>query len=265
MATTRAPPLLTIPREIRDQIYGYLYCKLELRHAPLQDLEAVRLTVTNAPIISVLLTHSRLRDEYSESRWFRYLSLNIQRGLKTKPDRGFVGTDRRDRADLKLVRDANIDYTFHAGNAMEVARFDYLVHDLQNNAPLLHTLRISRRILVDYYTPRKLPRVETLRQQCLLSPLSRNMRTLPLLQHVIGRILSFDPHDNHHEHHKVQEFAVSLFAASKAEEHMWTAQEMIDWLIEPYPEDLLEYFMEKEPAVYDMVSDQMLCWKEERY
>jgi hypothetical protein len=74
--TTAKPHLLTIPREIRNEIYSYLHQRITFQDHILMKLADGRsldatLCFENAPLISVLLTHSRLYDEYKESDCFR--------------------------------------------------------------------------------------------------------------------------------------------------------------------------------------------------
>jgi hypothetical protein len=68
MASTK-PHLLTIPREIRDEIYGYLHHQTktcwawrEMQSQP-DCWDTAVLMIHNALLLDVLLTHSRLRDE----------------------------------------------------------------------------------------------------------------------------------------------------------------------------------------------------------
>ena len=74
--TSAKPHLLTIPREIRNEIYSYLHQRITFQdrlYRKLTDgrnLDAV-FCFENAPLINVLLTHSRLYDEYKESDCFR--------------------------------------------------------------------------------------------------------------------------------------------------------------------------------------------------
>lgn len=67
-----SPNLLTIPREIRDQIYSFFHeARLLGPFYHWEPLSHIHLRVYNAPFIDVLLTHSRLREEYLESDSFR--------------------------------------------------------------------------------------------------------------------------------------------------------------------------------------------------
>jgi hypothetical protein len=74
--TSAQPHLLTIPREIRNEIYSYLHQRITFQDHILMKLFDGRsldatLCFENAPLISVLLTHSRLYDEYKEPDCFR--------------------------------------------------------------------------------------------------------------------------------------------------------------------------------------------------
>jgi len=57
--------LLTLPRELRDQIYRHLVHDLHYRYAIVnRHPNIVRVTVKDVPLISLYLTHPRLYDEY---------------------------------------------------------------------------------------------------------------------------------------------------------------------------------------------------------
>ncbi|KAJ8112735.1 hypothetical protein OPT61_g4966 [Boeremia exigua] len=73
MAISPAPHLLTLPREIRDEIYGYLHQRLEPK-----SMQVFQVTVSNAPLLPVLLTHSRLHEEYLQADCFRNLAAIVQ-------------------------------------------------------------------------------------------------------------------------------------------------------------------------------------------
>ncbi|KAJ4345026.1 hypothetical protein N0V95_006018, partial [Ascochyta clinopodiicola] len=65
---------LHLPREIRDHIYNYLHRELELRTVACLGDTNVIFGLTNAPYPHVLLTHSRIHDEYKASDPFTHLS-----------------------------------------------------------------------------------------------------------------------------------------------------------------------------------------------
>jgi len=99
-----AAHLLMLPRELRDQIYEYLgrdLCVVWGRGfagwKEGQLSSTVEVQVDNAPFINVLLTHSRLKEEYMQSPVFKRLSLTLRMRAKermprkTKDERYFLG------------------------------------------------------------------------------------------------------------------------------------------------------------------------------
>ena len=147
MAPVEAPYLLTVSREIRDRFYSYVYRKLQLYHTPLHDVESkIDIRLENAPLISVLLTHSRLRAEYTQSPSFKELSLKIDDYPVFQPDDIPVATEERiskDNLALQLVRLAEIEFSYPRFEVEDPATFHRFIDTLQTNAPLLHTLRIA--------------------------------------------------------------------------------------------------------------------------
>ncbi|KAF1847624.1 uncharacterized protein K460DRAFT_402959 [Cucurbitaria berberidis CBS 394.84] len=82
-ATSVVPRLLTIPRELRDKIYAYLHQSFTISwgwthtHPPAHFSVTFNLEIENAPQPSVLLTHTRLHDEYLEALSHRNLSAAV--------------------------------------------------------------------------------------------------------------------------------------------------------------------------------------------
>ncbi|CAA9963202.1 hypothetical protein PTMSG1_06570 [Pyrenophora teres f. maculata] len=79
-----APHLLTIPREIRDEIYSYLSNKVEVQVSTWcpRDTSGPEIPIDNtcfdaylenAPLVNVLLINSQVRDEYHEAACFKKL------------------------------------------------------------------------------------------------------------------------------------------------------------------------------------------------
>ncbi|KAF9691658.1 hypothetical protein EKO04_010243 [Ascochyta lentis] len=70
--------LLSLPREIRDQIYSYLHQPRQLRwELNKHDVHCVAMRVPKAPVAAVLRTCTRLHEEYRESRLLRTLAATI--------------------------------------------------------------------------------------------------------------------------------------------------------------------------------------------
>lgn len=75
---TESIHFLSLPREIRDQIYSYLHQPLQLRwELNKQDIHCATIEVPKAPISAVFRTCTRLHDEYRESRLLRTLAATI--------------------------------------------------------------------------------------------------------------------------------------------------------------------------------------------
>jgi hypothetical protein len=83
MTTTMTRPhLLTLPREIRNEIYSYLTKEVQFRWVWQQATGwdggcIATVLVENMPFCAVLLTHSRLCEEYLEARCFKKLHATI--------------------------------------------------------------------------------------------------------------------------------------------------------------------------------------------
>ncbi|KAH7063870.1 hypothetical protein BKA63DRAFT_183822 [Paraphoma chrysanthemicola] len=82
--------LLSIPREVRNLIYSYLTQELRLnwtevfRTTHTDIATSVEVVVTNVPILSVHLAHSRLKDEYEQCPAFRKVTMTLR--LKSRQD-----------------------------------------------------------------------------------------------------------------------------------------------------------------------------------
>jgi hypothetical protein len=76
------PHLLTLPRELRDQIYSYLSDDDPgWRLTGLFSPKPVQFRFHNAPNLSVLHTHPRLRTEFFEADWTKELSVTFRLGV----------------------------------------------------------------------------------------------------------------------------------------------------------------------------------------
>jgi hypothetical protein len=80
--------LLSLPREIRDMIYGYLFCEIHYdcqwsrdHHMHELDVAVVDVNLENAPLYSMLLTSRQIHDEYKEELDSRRFSATVA----TKP------------------------------------------------------------------------------------------------------------------------------------------------------------------------------------
>lgn len=70
--------ILSLPREVRDQIYSYLHKPLQLRwELNKHNVHCVSVTMPMAPIAALFRTCTRLNEEYRESRLLRTLAATI--------------------------------------------------------------------------------------------------------------------------------------------------------------------------------------------
>jgi hypothetical protein len=90
-----APHLLTIPHELRDQIYSYLtYDEPGWRVTRLFSPEPVQFRFHNAPHLNVLHTHPRLRTEFFETEWTQQISVTFRKGVSSGPFTDMITTNK---------------------------------------------------------------------------------------------------------------------------------------------------------------------------
>lgn len=110
MSHTGSLHLLSLPREIRDQIYSYLHQPLQLRwELNKHDVHCVAIKVPQAPISAALRTCTRLHDEYRESRVVRNLAATISTTRATN-----LGNANEDHLQCHAVQGAVITHTLPA-------------------------------------------------------------------------------------------------------------------------------------------------------
>ena len=140
---TITPHLLSIPREIRDQIYGYLHHDLELRTIERLGASQIFVSLTNVPYTNVFCAHPRLNVEYHESGP-KDISAHV-----SNLDFRFCGwtwvndaeTVRRDNAALTHITKATI--RFQPDRRTEDEDCKTLLNALIEKVPKLHTVRVA--------------------------------------------------------------------------------------------------------------------------
>jgi hypothetical protein len=146
-AESSQPRLLTLPREVRNLIYGYLTREVELRGIDKIGDKPTIVTIGNAPYVNVLLTHSRLHEEYKESSRFSQVSAtathrNVPPEIADADWITDVVTVERDQTALRHVRIATIQYAHTTPDSMKGDEVTGLVTDLVEAIPVLHTVRL---------------------------------------------------------------------------------------------------------------------------
>lgn len=176
--------LLALPREIRDQIYGYIFQHLELSSIDKLGGSKVVVSLINAPCVSVLLTHPRLHEEYSESHCFTDLSATIHHvdvlaKVWNWPADGDPGL--QDEIALSYVKNVSLRYKYR--QELPLDQLALFIEALSKRVDV-HTLRITE----DGYAP-------TLRfigphRTCYGNLIRANPPSerlgLPLVQHATG-------------------------------------------------------------------------------
>jgi hypothetical protein len=93
--TTTRSHLLTLPREIRNEIYGYLTKEIKFDWVWEHEFDSdgpymATVLIEDVPICAILLTHSRLCEEYLEARCFKELHATIDANLSIGHHPGFI-------------------------------------------------------------------------------------------------------------------------------------------------------------------------------
>ena len=151
-----APHLLILPREVRNLIYEYLTREVELRGiAKFGDFPVI-VALHNAPYINILLTHSRLHDEYKDSSAFLELAAtvshwNVAAEIADAEWLTDSATVDRDQTAMRHVKIATVQYihrTDDSTNDLITKLLTQLVEDMS----MLHTLRLTQKTIFTAYS-----------------------------------------------------------------------------------------------------------------
>lgn len=146
-AESSRPCFLTLPREVRNLIFGYLNREVELRGIDKIGDKPTIVTLGNAPYVNVLLTHSRLHGEYKESSGLSQLSAtlthwNVSPEIADADWITDVVTVERDQTALRHVKIATVQYAHTIPDSMKGDEIAEPVTDLVEAIPVLHTVRL---------------------------------------------------------------------------------------------------------------------------
>ena len=167
------PSLLGLPRELRDEIYSYLYHEIGLHQeypsffafCGIQDRDTGPgcLTLANAPIVNLLLVNVQIKTEYMESSCFKDLTVTTEFDAVTLVMHNWSSPTMwqppQSGDALRHVR--RLDVRFNCGEEIITNRYSIwscmnkLMDRMANDAPHLRTLRIaccseSRQFLQDH-------------------------------------------------------------------------------------------------------------------
>lgn len=157
--TSSAPSILTLPRELRDQIYSYLTHTIHIKwdgftkDAPRgtegeeQLLEPICGQLLNCPIPSVLLIHPRIYQEYHASCGEIFeASFDESLSMKGLPDRRVWKP--LDNSTIARLRHVKIKITLHVRTTFQNLDWQNHLHFLSvltAEASQLHTLQVGIR------------------------------------------------------------------------------------------------------------------------
>ena len=271
------PHLLMIPREIRDQIYSYLHTSIRLHDTSLPHRHGLHrepsLLLTNVPSLSVLLTHSRLREEYTEV--FRSNDITLRIGLKacTAVNRssGSVNDKARARAALAHVRNLVIDITEFSISLLTRLPWSYckdLLDEILNFTPLLRTLHC-----IDYHALGYLDSETLTISTNFFRQAPQDVRVLPSqIGHLslrwrgtgrtvwYGRAISALLYE-----HAVMEFSVYTYTTATLGEHALTPKDSLALALPnsvSYPKEVLEDYKRHYPALLAVLPNKAFKWEE---
>jgi hypothetical protein len=256
------PHLLTIPREIRDNIYKYLHRELRICTALLEsDHDPPIVSIMNAPYLSVLLVHSRLYEEYKECASFRSSTAEI----RIKPYSNHYGLtntnlSRQDQAALARMSCATIcfdDWWKTDDHFSEHIEKTYMY------LPQLRALRVFNQRLIGYFGDDTLPtQISYYEETTILAPLDQ-VQKLSLVQHATGRTVQPDGPPSYR--HYIVEVAADLYTIALPEEHHWTKEEILT-MLKPvaYPRKQRRRYKRENSHLLRFLPNKILGWKEER-
>lgn len=182
--------LLTIPREIRNQIYNYLHKSIELRTVESFGTTKVIAGIPNAPLMSVLLTHSQLHDEYRESDPFKNVAaivVNVAGYAEHEKwcwttDEKIAAKDDAALTHLKHITLLMLDA--HRGNMVD------LIDGLMATSPSIHTIMIEEDSHIESYCNDTLPKDLNFPTPDRLKPVPDHFHSMKLRQRANCRWIS---------------------------------------------------------------------------
>ncbi|KAF9691814.1 hypothetical protein EKO04_010238 [Ascochyta lentis] len=153
--------LLTIPREIRNLVYVYLYKDLELRSVSHIGDTHVIFGLVNAPCLNLMLTHPRIYEEYKESESFTNLAAsltNIDHFADLWKWRKDAKTQQQDSEALSRIKHITLRFTHLPSPSPQDSSITKLIDALALRCPRLDTLMIGEFKHIEKYTDETLPK-----------------------------------------------------------------------------------------------------------
>jgi hypothetical protein len=276
------PHLLTLPREIRNDIYSYLHKEVVVHNAGTSypSILDVQVRLENVPYMSVLLINSQIYQEYREADCFRNLSAQVDMDLKLRYWlRGPVMVRELKLSALSFVRHVTIVHKRCIGLGMmrHVALPDesgiglgMIEKYLGEKMPMLRTVRHltdagETSILEDpkLFSEWPLTRFDTDEHS-----LPRTFLGLPLVQMAIAKHVQCFDAKSYPEGlllHTVKTMRLVLYTTEDPyRKHTWTPEQGNRyWNLRcPYPQDFLYSLEPEKQAQLARLSTALVSWKE---
>jgi hypothetical protein len=213
--------LLKLPREIRNRIYDFLSHEIDLRTINEIGGVATIVHITNAPCVEVLMTHSRLHEEYLESKCFRNLSAVIFQAESLKKQMKWPSTAQlKDKDIAALARVKNITFRFIYYLPTVKGPIN-IVDALLAKGTTLHTVRLIEESRVeDGHTEQKPGKEPTYTNLLPASKVSCNTQIpleihgLPLRQYCHGGRRAIINYPNGRNRYYLYNFQAGVFSKS---------------------------------------------------
>lgn len=269
MVSPTSSRLLTIPREIRDEVYKYLYHEVSHRYLYLNSsgtrIRTLNVKLANAPILNLLLTHSRIYEEYAKAPSFHNLQATITYNMSfqdawfeeddaTLPDQTKVESALAQVCCLTAIfRSMSEDSCFLWDDA------ELLLTDKLPCMPHLSTIRVIHSASLDDYPFKILEGLETTALSEVLEHLEspdNNDKAVPVSPTTLGSLTL---------QQKARGMFFDCFGIYKIDDVAMTSSETFGFLSPmPIPANLRATMGELDAAKASMLLSQMREWEDVR-
>ena len=275
MASKEKPHLLTLPQEIRDHIYSYLHHGVSLRIRTKHRAQHIRMQ--NAPIVAVLLTHSKLYHEYKDADCFKNLSAWLYwKSPWARPSfyvRPRIAPTIADSRALSQIRHLEFAQAVPTKAVLDLFRYDilsgeaffrYLRVQLVPMLPRLKTLRFRTYYCIDVSTNY----ISFDTTDYVVNPVSvpRTICGLKMIQVATGCELRLSPRHDYHRLWSTTYFVYANEKASTKKVKFWTLEEAIDeqndWF--KYQPSHLEEYEKERKGISAILNAKVLNWTDKR-
>lgn len=278
------PHLLTLPREIRNQIYSYLHKEVVVHTRREPSVSVVQLRLENMPYMSVLLINSQIYYEYREADCVRNLAARIDLSFDFQywTQSPFMVRQPKVSA-LSFVRHVTIvDKRPNSVGLVSIETF------LENNMPMLRTVRYLEGFALEGLAKTCVLHDSKLFSDWPLTHFDTDEQTvagaflgLPLVQMAVAKRVEFyhpcllgtDPfstwqlvqqHDPTGLFHAITTMKFVSYTIDDPKKYTWTPEQGNDcWPSRcPYPQDVLDSLTPEKQAQIARLSTALVNWKE---